>query len=423
MHLFGSAHTRRHFLKAAATSSVAFTLPPLSARAAGSRGEERPRSMITLWMGGGPSQLETWDPHPGGAIGGPTKAISTSVPGLQIAGLLPLMAERMDRVSLIRSLTSKEGDHERGTYFVKTGYRPDPTVQHPAIGAVIPMQLDGEPIGEQLRMPSYVSIGNARWPGRGGYLGGKFDAFRMPSPGTGVNNLQAAVKDIRQERRLAGLDVVSQTFRIGREGHAGATRHSETIVDALSLMDSEHLKAFEVDDEPASVRERYGDSDFGRGCLVARRLVEVGVRSVEVSLENFDGHAANFAIHDRLVGMLDPAMSALLDDLRERDLEASTLVLCIGEFGRTPRINPLDGRDHWPRGFSAVITGGGIPAGRVIGETDPEGGERLIDPVPVQDLYATILERFGIDHTRELMTPVGRPLAICEGSPLAKLLS
>ena len=423
MHLFGSAHTRRHFLKAAATSSVAFTLPPLSARAAGSRGEERPRSMITLWMGGGPSQLETWDPHPGGAIGGPTKAISTSVPGLQIAGLLPLMAERMDRVSLIRSLTSKEGDHERGTYFVKTGYRPDPTVQHPAIGAVIPMQLDGEPIGEQLRMPSYVSIGNARWPGRGGYLGGKFDAFRMPSPGTGVNNLQAAVKDIRQERRLAGLDVVSQTFRIGREGHAGATRHSETIVDALSLMDSEHLKAFEVDDEPASVRERYGDSDFGRGCLVARRLVEVGVRSVEVSLENFDGHAANFAIHDRLVGMLDPAMSALLDDLRERYLEASTLVLCIGEFGRTPLINPLDGRDHWPRGFSAVITGGGIPAGRVIGETDPEGGERLIDPVPVQDLYATILERFGIDHTRELMTPVGRPLAICEGSPLAQLLS
>jgi len=423
MHLFGSAHTRRHFLKAAATSSVAFTLPPLSARAAGSRGEERPRSMITLWMGGGPSQLETWDPHPGGAIGGPTKAISTSVPGLQIAGLLPLMAERMDRVSLIRSLTSKEGDHERGTYFVKTGYRPDPTVQHPAIGAVIPMQLDGEPIGEQLRMPSYVSIGNARWPGRGGYLGGKFDAFRMPSPGTGVNNLQAAVKDIRQERRLAGLDVVSQTFRIGREGHAGATRHSETIVDALSLMDSEHLKAFEVDDEPASVRERYGDSDFGRGCLVARRLVEVGVRSVEVSLENFDGHAANFAIHDRLVGMLDPAMSALLDDLRERDLEASTLVLCIGEFGRTPRINPLDGRDHWPRGFSAVITGGGIAAGRVIGETAPEGGERLIDPVPVQDLYATILERFGIDHTRELMTPVGRPLAICEGSPLAQLLS
>jgi len=374
-------------------------------------------------MAGGPSQLETWDPHPGGSIGGPTQSIATSLPDLQIAAGLPQMAERMDRVSLIRSLTSKEGDHERGTYFVKTGYRPDPTVQHPAIGAVIPMQLDGEPIGMQLRMPSYVSIGDSRWPGRGGYLGGKFDAFRVPSPGKGVNNLRAAVADARQQRRLAGLEIVSSSFRRGRVGQPGAARHEETVADALSLMDSEHLTAFEIDDEPESVRSRYGDSDFGRGCLVARRLIETGVRSVEVTLGNFDSHAANFSIHDRLVGMLDPAMAALLDDLRERDLEASTMVLCIGEFGRTPWINPLDGRDHWPRGFSAVVAGGGLPAGCVIGETDPAGSEKLIDPVPVQDLYATILSRFGIDPAEELMTPVGRPLAICEGTPIKQLIS
>jgi len=306
---------------------------------------------------------------------------------------------------------------------VKTGYRPDPTVQHPAIGAVIPMQLDGEPIGMQLRMPSYVSIGDSQWPGRGGYLGGKFDAFRVPSPGQGVNNLRAAVADARQQRRLAGLEMVSSSFRRGRSGQPAAARHEETIADALALMDSEHLTAFEIDDEPQSVRSRYGDSDFGRGCLVARRLIETGVRSVEVTLGNFDSHAANFSIHDRLVGMLDPAMAALLDDLRERDLEASTMVLCIGEFGRTPWINPLDGRDHWPRGFSAVVAGGGLPAGCVIGETDPTGGEKLIDPVPVQDLYATILARFGINPAEELMTPVGRPLAICEGTPIKQLVS
>jgi len=374
-------------------------------------------------MAGGPSQLETWDPHPGGAIGGPTKAIATSVPGLQIASGLPLMAERMDRVSLIRSLTSKEGDHERGTYFVKTGYRPDPTVQHPAIGAVIPMQLDGEPIGTQLRMPSYVSIGDSQWPGRGGYLGGTFDAFRVPSPGKGVDNLRAAVAEVRHQRRLAGLDIVSKSFRSGREGHPGAERHEETVADALSLMGSEHLAAFEIKDEPGSVLSRYGDSDFGRGCLVARRLIETGVRSVEVTLGNFDSHAANFSVHNRLVGILDPAMAALLDDLRERDLEASTIVLCIGEFGRTPWINPLDGRDHWPRGFSAVLAGGGLPTGLVLGETDSTGGEKPVDPIPVQDLYATILSRFGIDPAKELMTPVGRPLALCEGSPLARLLS
>ncbi len=419
----GSVCTRRSLLGGLAASTVAFSLPPLSARASSARGAERPASLITLWMGGGPSQLETWDPHPGGAIGGPTKALNTSVPGLQIAGGLPQMAERMDRVSLIRSLVSKEGDHERGTYFVKTGYRPDPTVQHPAIGAVLPYQLDGESIGTGLQMPLYVSIGNGRWTGRGGYLGEKFDAFRVPSPGKGVENLRAGVNEPRRETRLAGLELLSSTFRQGREGHRGAVRHSETVHDALALMDSEHLKAFEIESEPEAVRARYGDSDFGRGCLVARRLVEVGVRSVEVSLENFDGHAANFAIHDRLVGMLDPAMAALLDDLRERDLESSTMVLCIGEFGRTPRINPLDGRDHWPHGFSAVIAGGGMPAGCVIGETDPAGGDAPNDPIPVQNLYATILSKFGIDPAVELMTPVGRPLAICDGAPIDRLLS
>lgn len=419
----GVACSRRSLLRGLAASTVAFSLPPLSARAAARRGSERPQSLITLWMSGGPSQLETWDPHPGGAIGGPTTAIDTSVPGLQIAAGLPQMAERMDRVSLIRSLISKEGDHERGTYFVKTGYRPDPTVQHPAIGAVIPYQLDGEAIGAGLQMPLYVSVGNGQWPGRGGYLGEKFDAFRVPSPGKGVDNLRADVTDARNAQRLAGLELLSSTFRQGREGHRAATRHTETVHDALSLMASEHLTAFEIDKESDATRERYGDSDFGRGCLVARRLVEVGVRSVEVTLGNFDSHAANFSIHDRLVGMLDPAMAALLDDLRERDLEASTMVLCIGEFGRTPNINPLDGRDHWPTGFSAVVAGGGLPAGCVIGETDPAGSNSPVDPIPVQDLYATILTQFGIDPAKELMTPVRRPLAICDGTPIDRLIS
>lgn len=408
---------RRRVLVGAA--GLSFLLPPLAARAARARGAERPRSLLVVWLAGGPSQLETFDPHPGAPAGGPTGAIDTTIPGVRIASHYPRVAERLHRVAVLRSLVSKEGDHERAQYAVKTGYRPDPTALHPAIGALAAHELPAE----GLEIPRFVSLGPAEFPSRGGYLGSGFDPYRVFEPGGRGQNLVPSVDADRQERRLGALDALTRSFERGREGAVGRTLHERTVAAALELMGSEQLDAFEIDDEPQSVREAYGDGDFGRGCLVARRLLEAGVRSVEVTLGGFDTHAANFTGHAERAKSLDPALAALLDDLAERDLLESTVVLVAGEFGRTPSINPLDGRDHWPHGFSALLGGAGIAVGQVIGATDPEGRERApSDPIEIPDLTATVFSALGIDFARELTTPVGRPLKLSPGTPVARLL-
>jgi hypothetical protein len=419
--------SRRDILRAAAGLGVSFMVPAMGLRAAGQRGPERPKSLITLWMAGGPSQLETWDPHPGTRNGGPTQAIDTTLSGLRIAHHFPLMAEQMHRMSVIRSLVSKEGDHERGTYFVMTGYRPDPTVVHPSLGALIAHNLPDDGV----EIPLHVSLasGDGFVVPRGGYLGDQYDAFRIFEPGQNINNLKGLEDEQRQARRLEGLDLLTRTFRRGRSASVDNTLHQHVVERALTMMNSEQLKAFDIADETQETVARYGDSRFGRGCLVARRLVETGVRAVQVVLPGFDTHAANFSGHETQGKQLDPAFAALIADLAERDLLDSTIVLCIGEFGRTPQINPLDGRDHWPNGFSCVIGGGGIRSGVVIGETgNPDEatnakGIQPADPVNVPDLYATIMQTMGIQYDYEEMTPIGRPLLRTEGTPIERLLA
>ena len=423
---FTSPLSRRDALRVSAGLGVSFLVPAMDLKAAESRGTERPKSIITLWMQGGPSQLETWDPHPGGKHGGRFPAIDTTFPGLQICSLFPRTAEQMHHMSVIRSLVSKEGDHERGTYFVQTGYRPDPTVVHPSLGAILARSLPDKDV----EIPQHVSLasGNGFVAPRGGYLGDKYDAFRVFDPGKNMQNLASAVDDERQDRRLSNLDVVSKAFRKGRKVSVENTLHQHVIDRALTMMSSDQLKAFKIDDEPEEVVNRYGDSRFGRGCLVARRLVETGVRSIQVVLQGFDTHADNFGGHETQAEQLDPGFASLIEDLAERDLLESTVVLCIGEFGRTPRINVADGRDHWPTGFSCVIGGGGIRSGVLIGETglpddQVEGRDiRPTDPIEVPDLYATILHSMGVDYEEELITPIGRPLTLTQGAPIDRLL-
>ena len=423
--------TRRDVLRVATGAGLSFLLPSLGLKAAARRGSERPKSLITLWMAGGPSQLESWDPHPDSPHGSMVTRIKTTVGDLQISNLLPQMAEQMHRVSLIRSMVSKEGDHERGTYFVQTGYRPDATVVHPAMSAVIAKFLPGEGI----EIPQHISLasGDGFVVPRGGYLGDAYDAFRIYAPGKNITNMKSHVGDERQQRRLEGLEVVSAAFRKGRPVQLEETLHQHVIERALTMMSSEQLKAFELDEEPQSLQGRYGDSRFGRGCLIARRLVEQGVRAIQVVLQGFDTHVNNFQGQKSNLEILDGAFATLLEDLAERDLLDSTIVLCIGEFGRTPWLNPLEGRDHWPNGFSCVLGGGGITPGRVIGETNPDRAftekntpteERtpLTDPVEVPDLYATILTLMGLDPQTEITTPIGRPLMLAEGTPIARLL-
>lgn len=408
---------RRGFLGAAAMS----WLTPLgTALARAAEKEKAPaKSVIVLWMGGGPSQLETFDPKPGTNIAAGTTAIDTAVKGVQLASGLDRLAEQMQHVALVRSLVSKEGDHERGTYTLKTGFRPDPTVTHPSLGAIVCHDLPGE----RLEIPRHVSILPNEWPARGGLLGAEFDAFKMYDPADKVPDVTPHVPGERFEQRLNDLNVVEGAFAKGRGARVGSTGHKETMERARRMMGSDQLKAFDVSREPASVRREYGDTPFGRGCMAARRLIEVGVRCVEVTLSGWDSHANNHEICTRLKGVLDPAFAALLRDLAERGTLKDTVILCVGEFGRTPNLNALAGRDHWPHSFSAALAGGGIRGGVVVGESDPEGGKQVKDEQPIANLHATVLKALGIDREKNLRGPLGRTVPRSEGKPIATLLS
>jgi uncharacterized protein (DUF1501 family) len=422
------ALNRRGFL--ALTGAAGLTwMTPLSqmlARAAENK-REPARSVILLWLAGGPSQLETFDPHPDTMIAGGTRAIATAVNGVQLAEGFDWLAEQMGSVALVRSVVSKEGDHERGTYNMKTGYRPDPTLVHPSIGAICCHELPEEtPSGRMTEIPRHISILPGQWPSRGGFLGDSYDAFKTGDPLQKVPDIDALVPSERDRRRFADLEVVDRAFAKGRRARVEATLHRATVNNARQMMTSEQLRAFDVSEEPKRLREAYGDSPFGRGCLAARRLTEVGVRCVEVTLDGWDSHADNHAIQRKRVDFLDPAFSALIADLRERKLLDQTVVLCAGEFGRTPRINPLGGRDHWINGFSIALAGGGIHGGRVVGATDPEAQKDPVDPVNVNDIHATVLTAVGLSPKKVNTAPVagvGRPIQLSQGKPIAALLS
>jgi hypothetical protein len=412
---------RRDFLRGAALAGVGWLTPLghlLARQAERDRKRGPARSVIFLWLAGGPSQLETFDPHPGTPIAGGTRAIGTAVRGVRLAEGFEQLAGQLADVSLVRSLVSKEGDHERGTYLMKTGYRPDPTVVHPSIGAVCCHALPGAGV----EVPRHVSILPGRWPARGGFLGDRYDAFQTGDPAQKVPDVAARVPAHRDAKRLRDLEVVEQAFARGRQSRVEGTLHRETVRQARVLMASEQLRAFEVDREPQRLRRAYGDHPFGRACLAARRLIEVGVRCVEVTLEGWDSHAANHSIHRRLVSVLDPALATLLADLRERKLLDRTVVLCGGEFGRTPALNRLDGRDHWTNGFSLAVAGGGIRGGRVVGQTDPDGVRGPADPVQVAQIHATVLAALGLDPAHTNLGPGGRPIKLSEGRPLRALL-
>lgn len=414
--------SRRRLLQTSAVAAAGWLGPVANAlahRAEQTVGREPARSVILLWLAGGPSQLETFDPHAGHKIAGDTRAISTAAAGVELAAGFARLAEQMQHVSLVRSLVSKEGDHERGTYLAKTGYRPDPTLVHPSIGAICCHQL---PVGKT-EIPRHVSILPNQWPSRGGFLGNQYDAFKTFDPASAVPDVRSQVSDQRQQQRLADQRVIETAFAVGRRRSVEATRHSAMIEQARAMMTSPQLKAFEVADEPAALRARYGDTPFGRGCLAARRLIEQGVRCVEVTLAGWDSHVNNHETHSRLIDALDPAFAALIADLRERELLDRTVVLCGGEFGRTPAINRLDGRDHWPHGFSMALAGGGIRGGQVIGATDPEGGRKVEDPRTIADIHATVLTALGIDPQHKETAPAGRPIQFSEGTPIAALMN
>jgi hypothetical protein len=381
---------------------------------------EPAQSLILLWLAGGPSQLETFDPHPGTKNAAGSTARKTSVPGIQLGAGFEQLADLMQHVSLVRSVTSKEGDHERGTYTMKSGFRPQiPSEIHPSIGAVLWHELGAG----RCEIPPHVSILPGQWPARGGFLGDRYDAFKCDDPADPLPDVSARVPSERDLARVQDLDVLERTFAKGRQARVGGTLHRETFERARVMMTSPQLKAFDVAQEPAGVRSAYGNTPFGRGCLAARRLIEVGARCVEVTLTGWDSHINNHGIHKDQIGLLDPAFAALLRDLKERDLLKRTVVLCLGEFGRTPQLNRLDGRDHWPHGFSVALAGGGIRGGLALGETDPDSGKPPDDrSYSVGRIYATVLSALGLDPEKTNTSPARRPIRLAEGAPMQQLL-
>ena len=377
------------------------------------------RSCILVWLAGAPSQLDTWDPKPGTPNGGQTKAIKTSVPGVQVAEYFPRMAQMMKEVAIIRSIQGKEAAHERGTYHLHTGRRLTGAEKHPNFGSVVAYQLGDE----ESDIPNFVSVGKTV---SSGFLGVQVAPFIVDKPGTLPANVASRIPDYRAKRRMALLAAQEKDF--ASSGAQNLVKEHQALYSrANMLMKSPRLKAFELADEPKASKDAYGNSQFGQGLLVARRLVETGVPFVEVRKGGWDMHNSLYEKIKPAAGDVDRGLSQLLKDLKQRGMLEKTLVICMGEFGRTPKINkrePAPGRDHWAKNFCAVLAGAGIQGGQVVGSTSRDGQEISNRPVEVEDLFQTFCKAMQIDADEELYTPGGRPLAIVDGGvPVKELFS
>src|SRR5438477_2859650 len=377
------AVSRRGFLRCLAAGSAVAGLrwsDFLSARAAELK--KQGKACILLWMAGGPSQFETFDPKPGADTQGPTKAIATSVPGIQIAEHWTQMAPMMRDVALIRSMTSKEGNHGRATYLLHTSYPPSGGITHPGFGSLVAQQLGGA----DFDLPHFVSIsGQSVGPS---FLGVRYAPFVVTDPNQKPDNLMPPVGPDRLDRRLGLMKELEAP--LGRSGAAPLVREHQALYGQTARTAlSPRAKAFDLAREPEKARDAYGRSAFGQGCLMARRLIEAGVTFVEVQSGGWDTHGNELPALKALIPPVDRGTAALLADLKTRGLLEKTLVIWMGEFGRTPRINLQAGRDHYPEAFNLAIAGAGVKGGQVIGRTNPLGSEVAERPVSVPDLFCT----------------------------------
>lgn len=409
---------RRHFLSHL-SASAALSLPftnfsnSIAANAVANRNT---KSVILLWMGGGPSTIDLWDLKPGAATGGPFKPISTSADGIQICEHLPLMAQQMHHMSIIRSMSTREADHMRGRYYMHTGYVPNPNVEHPSYGSVISHELSE--LSSHLEIPPFVSVGG---PSVGaGFLGTTYNPFVIDSNGN-VRNMDKNIDPERTRQRLEMLSAIEDNFIVNRKGLA--LDHQQVVSKTVKLMTSKQMDVFKITQEPENIRERYGNTGFGRGCLMARRLVEMGVPFIEVDLGGWDNHTDIFTtLSERKLPELDQSMSALIEDLNTRGLLDTTAIVWMGEFSRTPNINGNGGRDHWAKSWSTVVGGAGFKKGIVVGETSDDGREVVSDIYTSEDLMASVLKSVDISLETVFTAKNGRPMKIANSGRVIKEL-
>lgn len=430
--------SRRQWLRLAAAGLIVGSRPcwlkTLAAEAAAATPRAK-RACILLWMSGGPSQIDTFDMKPDHANGGEFKPIATNVPGIHISEHLPRLSSLVDRLSLIRSMSTSEGDHGRASYFVRTGYMPQGQLQYPTLGSIVSKEL----ADERSELPGFVSISPYRLYDKAaygpGFLGYRYAPLIVGEEGSGPaipkldDGSSLKVKDLehpdglelrRRDFRLDLMDQLDDDFIADHPDATTARSHRDAFVHAVRLIDSRGVQAFDLDREPDRIRDAYGRNPFGQGCLLARRLIEQGVPFAEVTLHRVDGvnatgwdaHRQNFDTVRRLSAVLDVGWSTLIEDLAQRGMLETTTIVWMGEFGRTPKINADAGRDHAPNAWTTVLAGGGIRGGTVVGLTSPDGVEIEERPVSIPDLISTVYRAIGVNPGTQNPSNVGRMIGV-----------
>jgi Protein of unknown function (DUF1501) len=420
--------SRRDFLKLTAAgvfgASYSGWMNVLAARAGETPASPNAKAKrcILLWMDGGPSHKDTLDLKPGSKGAGQFQPIKTSAPGIEISEHLPSVAKLMDHAAILRGMSTAEGAHPRAKFNLHTGYREGQGgIAFPSIGSIVSCELGRR----DFPMPNYVSIGNRSFGS--GFLGPKHQPLIVTDPARGVQNLSPLVANRQFDNRVSLLQELEEAFYHDYQADS-INDHKTTYARAVSMMQSKEAKAFDISAEKSDTRSAYGANRFGEGCLMARRLIDVGIPFVEVNLGGWDTHQDNFDRVKTLSGTVDKSLSALVTDLKDRGLLDSTLVIWMGEFGRTPHINQRGakpGRDHYPRAWSLMMFGGGVKGGTVHGRTDKEGATVEEGKTDAKDFLATVCELMGIDYTKENETPTKRPIRIVDkpGKPVKAVIA
>ena len=421
--------TRRQFIARAAGGFLGLSALPLlqgrepSVSAAALKRSTGPaRSVIYIFLSGGMSQLDTFDPKPGAKTQGPTGAIGTNVPGIQVSEHFPNVAKQMDKIALLSAISSTQGAHETGRYFMQTSYLLRGTIKHPSLG-VWAHRLAGR---RNPGLPAHVQIGSGSGGSSEGFLGSSYAPLPVGDPEAGLQNARRpqGISAERFAKRLRRLARMNASFEKRYGGKATAS-YSEMYDQAVKLMGSKDLEAFDISKESEAMRAAYGDDPFGQGCLLARRLVESGTRFVEVTSGGWDTHNENFDAMQEKCPPLDRTLAALLADLECRGLLEETLVVLATEFGRTPQISvDRNGRNHFPQAFTCLLAGAGIRGGQRYGRTNESGEEIVEGRITVPDFNATIASALGLALDSRLFSPSGRPFTVADkGRPVQAVLS
>ncbi|MBL8794688.1 MAG: DUF1501 domain-containing protein [Planctomycetia bacterium] len=416
--------SRRDFLKASAAGTLTGTLPALGAGAE----KAKAKQFVFLFMSGGPAQLDTLDVKdtPGTSL---TKPIATSVPGIQVSELLPKFAQQVQHAAIVRTMQTVIPDHALGRYYAHTGYRAAPGIAHPGIGSVVVKELEKP----DAALPGFVQVGPAfggvtgdegisRYNFYGaGYLGPRYQPLVVKDAARGLDELRPLVTAPAFQDRLELLEELQQDFNASRQ--KAIVREQEVLVKrTVRLMQSKEAKAFDLAEEPARVRDAYGKTPFGDACLLARRLVEAGVCCVEVGMTGWDTHGDHLGRHQILCGALDPALAALVAELKDRGLLETTLIAWMGEMGRgLPGNGAKPGTNHHGKSGVGLLIGGGVRGGQVVGKTDAKGLEAAERPVSVPEFHAGIYHGLGIDYTKEYTALDGRPIRMVDSKDLKPL--